>query len=121
MEVLNIIRFIGLSVLGLLLWAIALLIGAILAFVILAYALYFLPAITGIGLGVYLWISGHDNIAVIFAVVGLILNFVWRPKWMTGLADILGEFTSGSSYSSMDDKKRRYDSDGNIVGYEDKD
>lgn len=121
MEVLYIIRFIGLSVLWLLLWAVAIFIGAILAFIILAYVLNFLPAISGISLGVYLWRSGHDNIAVIISIIGIAINCLWRPKWMTALADIISEFNSGPTYDAMGDKKRRYDNDGNVIGFEDKD
>lgn len=93
-----------LVVAGLIIWE-----GAIWLFALLPFAV-------GIPAGVYLWNSGHDNLAVI----------VWLATFVGGIAWIewsgpKGTGNSGSSYDPMSGKTKVYDRDGNIKGYVDKD
>ena len=94
----------------------AVIIVAVIAFaigaIILFYVFLFLPAILGIGAGIWLWMHGHDNWGVIVGIASCFLTYYWMAK-------VNGD---GPSYSDpWAGYKRRYDRDGNIVGYEDPD
>lgn len=75
------------------------------------------PAMLGVGGGIYLWMNGSDNAGVICIILGIFGNFVW--------VNVSGNLMSkndggGSSYDPMDDKVALYDSDGDLIGYKDR-
>jgi hypothetical protein len=77
---------------------------------LILYALW--PTIVGFVVGIGIWTSGSDNVGAIVIVLGIIGQFVYTTRMDSG--------TSGSSTPiRMRGKKKRYDSDGNVVGYED--
>ena len=84
-------------------------------FMLVAY----IPGCAGVASGVNLWGAGHDNLAVIIGIAGILVN-IWWHDWLDKKWDVYGEPT-GSSYNPMADKKKRYDKAGNVVGYEDRD
>jgi hypothetical protein len=71
------------------------------------------PIIIGLAVGIPLWKAGHDNIGVLVIIVGIVGQIIWYFGFLYE-----GE---GSSDDSMADKKRRYNKEGEIIGYEDKD
>ncbi len=74
------------------------------------------PVIIGVVVCVALFRSGHDNLGVLAAIIGLIGNHFWfdRITRSSGTG-------SGRSHDWRDDKKKRYDTEGRIIGYEDRD
>ena len=70
------------------------------------------PIVGGISLGVILLINGHDNIAVLVFLVSIVAQCLWASR--------IGMF-SGVHSDPMADKRRHYDTKGNIRGYSDRD
>lgn len=70
------------------------------------------PALTGIGIGIYLWINGHDNLGVIAIICGLVGEVVWMSRFKSE--------GGGSSYDPMADKRKHYNLKGETTGYEDR-
>ena len=90
--------------------------GALIAWEILGFLFFMLPLAVGIPIGVYLWNSGHDNVAVVFLLVVLVAQFAWF-SYREGKQPA----SSGSSFDPMSGKTKVYDRDGNIKGYVDND
>ncbi|WP_372722047.1 hypothetical protein [Immundisolibacter sp.] len=83
---------------------------AVVAIWIVGFAVWmFLPALLGLGLGIWLWVAGHDNIGVVLIISGFIAQALWNRKFKTG------------GYDPMGGKSKIYDKSGNVVGYRDKD
>jgi fatty acid desaturase len=75
----------------------------------------FLPVLAGLAAAIWLWWIGHDNIAVIAAILGIALQKFW--PW----PDTSEETSSGTYYDPLEGKKKWYDNDGNQIGGEDYD
>ena len=71
--------------------------------------------ILAIILTIWLWKIGHDNLAVMIFIGGIILEIVWY-RFIVAKLD-LDDFDTISD--PMENKKTKYDKDGNIIGYED--
>lgn len=75
-----------------------------------------LPWIIVLGGGTLLWVSGHDNWGVIFAVSVFVVSWIWE-SWFPHSESS----SSGSSYSWKHNKRAIYTKEGEVKGYIDKD
>ncbi len=86
---------------------------------IVAVASRFAPSIVAACLGGVIWFKGHDNLGIVVALIGIVINAIWQPR---ALFEWHQRFDpSGSSHDWKTGKKKIYDQDGNIISYEDKD
>jgi len=100
----------------------------IIAVVVIFYVVVFLGAalfgfwpivigVAGLITSITLWKSGHDNIAVILCILSIggsiFLQVWWIGTW--------GSEKEEGYFDPMAGKRKRYNADGEIIGYEDKD
>ena len=71
----------------------------------------FLPVLAGLAAAIWLWRIGHDNIAVIAAIVGIVIQKFW--PWPNTDENA----SEATYYDPMEGKKKTYDKDGNVTGY----
>lgn len=103
-------------VLGLMLFVIVLGIVLLLGIVHIGLAVLFLPPIAALAVLTLCWEAGYFELGLLSAIVALCC---W-PKWNSTVFGWLerGRTRSGPKWHA--DKKRLYDPEGNITGYEDK-
>ena len=97
----------------------------------LLFPLVFAPVLVGISYAIESWRSGHDNLAVVVAVSGLGVTVVfWNifeksghifDKWLNELGLTPKDSSIPEPRHWSDGKRQRYDVNGKIIGYEDKD
>src|SRR3990167_3616990 len=68
-----------------------------------------------------LWKSGHDNIAIICILLTIGGTFFLQVWWMADGMDRLFGGKKGPYFDPMAGKRKRYNADGEIIGYEDRD
>lgn len=100
----------------------------IIAAVVIFYVVVFLGAalfalwpigvgVAGLITSITLWKSGQDNIAVILCILSIggsiFLQVWWVGTW--------GSKEEKEYFNPMAGKRKRYNADGEIIGYEDKD
>ena len=73
----------------------------------------YFPSLIGVVGGVWLWLSGHDNLSVALVLFGFVCNIFWIKR----LADSIEPWERDYPVS---DKVRIYDADGNVTGYQDR-
>ena len=79
------------------------------------------PVILGILICIFLWTSGQDNIGILFALAGIALNFWWVKFFKSRFGRNPFYYSSSSSdYDPMSGKVARYDKNGNLIGYKDR-
>jgi hypothetical protein len=72
------------------------------------------PLLVGVIAGIWLWISGHDNLGVLIGLGGLVGQVFWATK-------VVDPGGSGGYSGSMSDKKKVYNKKGEVIGYQDRD
>lgn len=88
----------------------------------------FWPTVLGVILCVFLWRSGLDNIGVLFAIAGVVGDFYWLKsplakkvnEWLERWLPLYKDSFEPSASKSMAGKIARYDKDGKVVGYQDR-
>ncbi|OKH12020.1 hypothetical protein [[Limnothrix rosea] IAM M-220] len=86
------------------------------------------PTLFGITVCVFLWRSGLDNIGVLFAIGGIVGNFYWLKSplskkvdaWLGKWLPMYKDTYSRDRSNPMAGKVARYDKDGKVIGYQDR-
>ena len=104
----------------------------IIAVVVIFYVVVFLGAalfgfwpivigVAGLITSITLWKSGHDNIAILCILLTIGGTFFLQVWWMADGMDRLFGGKKGPYFDPMAGKRKRYNADGEIIGYEDRD